>query len=538
MPPTAGPTPVLPGYRLQEVIGRGGMGTVYRAWHVGLGRAVAVKTIAAELSGDPALRARFLRESRLAASLEHPNAVPVYDAGEHDDCPYIAMKLVTGTNLQALIREHGALPPRCALDILTQVARALDAAHAAGLVHRDVKPSNILLEGGAAGQRPASRPPRPSPSEGTEPWHAYLSDFGLAFSELADESLTSTGSWLGTLDYAAPEQIRGKPIDGRSDVYALGCVLFAALAGRPPFAGVPAAAKAAAQAHEPPPTLEQAGARVPAALQRVLDRALAKDPAARYATAGALMAAAQAAEDAPDDGDDTAETPETAEAAQRSQEDVTRRRPRRAPQASAPVTASTERLTSTRRIPAWAPALILLAAIGIALAALLIHDHHHSHHAKTTVRRTASRPRVKPPPAIPAAAPDGDTVRCSGSSCTQDGHVVVAPIQGSSCTIAGATGQWVRIDAGLPEPMLTCEPARGPPSGAGPRVAAVPDLAGARLDRAERALDRLGVPYDTSGGGLFGIIITSNWVVCTTTPAAGTPLSGGVQVRLFVDRSC
>ena len=195
-------------YMLGPLLGRGGMGVVYQAQHVHLGRTVALKLLAPELSRSEDFRARFLRESRLAAELDHPGIVTVYDAGEVNDVLFIAMRFVRGTDLAALLQQRGPLPPDETLSILHQVATALDAAHAAGLVHRDVKPANVMIEG----QR------------------CYLADFGLTKRSSSDSvQLTAAGQFLGTVDYVAPEQIEGRPTDGRADQYALGCVLFECL---------------------------------------------------------------------------------------------------------------------------------------------------------------------------------------------------------------------------------------------------------------------------------------------------------------------
>ena len=255
----------LAGYRLEELLGRGGMGVVYRAYDLALDRDVALKLLAPHLADDVSFRERFLRESRLAASLEHPNVVPIHDAGEIDGQLYIAMRLVDGTDLKQLLRE-GPLEPARAIHILEQVAGALDAAHARGLVHRDVKPSNVLLD---------------------QAEHAYLADFGLSrYLGEAGAALGAENS-LGTIDYVAPEQIRGEGIDGRADVYALGCLLYECLAGKPPFRRASDAATLFAHLEDEPPSLPT--------LDRVLPRALAKEPSGRYQTCAELVGAAREA---------------------------------------------------------------------------------------------------------------------------------------------------------------------------------------------------------------------------------------------------
>ena len=196
---------VVAGYEVDALVGRGGMGEVYRAVDTRLERPVALKLLNERLSDDEAFRYRMLRESRLAASLDHPNVVPIFEAGEADGRLFIAMRYVDGTDLRALLRREGTLEPERAVTIAAQVADALDAAHAKGLVHRDVKPSNVLLD----------------QQGGRE--HAYLADFGLTQS-VAEVGPTD-GHLMGSVDYVAPEQIRGDQVDGRADVYSLGCLL-------------------------------------------------------------------------------------------------------------------------------------------------------------------------------------------------------------------------------------------------------------------------------------------------------------------------
>jgi serine/threonine protein kinase len=262
----------LGGYRILEQLGRGGTSVVYRAEHVRLGRPAALKLLSPGL-GEADFSDRFLRESRLAASLDHPSIVPVYDAGEDDGLLWIAMACIEGTDLKTLIKEEGALPLRRALHILGQIASALDAAHARGLVHRDVKPANILVG-------PEDR--------------AYLSDFG-AVKELASAGMTRTGTFVGTIEYCAPEQIEGGEVDARTDVYALACVLYEALTGTPPFHRPSEVAVLNAHLHAPPPRLTKAAPGLPHELEHVIEKALSKSPLDRYATPGDLMAAARAA---------------------------------------------------------------------------------------------------------------------------------------------------------------------------------------------------------------------------------------------------
>jgi Protein kinase domain len=258
------------GYTIVSLLGRGGMGTVYLATHQRLGRKVALKVIAPDLADDEEFRARFLRESELAAALDHPNVIPIYDADEADGVLYLAMRFVNGPSLQGLIRQSGRMPTKDTLRIAGQLGAALDAAHDAGLVHRDVKPANILV---------------------AEPGgHAYLCDFGLA-RRATSWGTTKTGSFLGSVDYCAPEQIQGGTVDGCADIYSFGSVLFHCLAGEPPYPRETEFAVLRAHLDDPPPPLSSVRSDLPKALDAVIGRALAKTPEERYETAGALAAA-------------------------------------------------------------------------------------------------------------------------------------------------------------------------------------------------------------------------------------------------------
>ena len=255
------------GYRIEAVVGRGGMGVVYRATDLRLERPVALKVVAPELAENELFRRRFLKEPKLAAALDHPHVVPIYEAGEHEGRLYLAMRFVDGSDMRTLLRQDGGLPLERALAILEQVASALDAAHRRNLVHRDVKPANVLVD---------------------EDGHAYLTDFGVT-KQLGGDS-TDTGQIVGTLDYLAPEQIRGEAIDGRADQYALACVLYECVAGAPPFHRDTEAETLWAHMQE----------RVPAvpdrpALDPVLRKALAKEPGDRYGSCAELIEAARLA---------------------------------------------------------------------------------------------------------------------------------------------------------------------------------------------------------------------------------------------------
>jgi serine/threonine-protein kinase len=245
---------------------------VYRAEHVRLERPAALKLLSPGL-GEADFSERFLRESQLAASLDHPSIVPIYDAGESDGLLYIAMACVEGRDLKALLEEDGKLPARRGLRIIAQIGSALDAAHARGLVHRDVKPANILV---------------------AEDDRAYLSDFGVA-KDLGSNGSTRTGSFIGTIEYCAPEQIEGRAVDARTDVYALPCVLYECLAGTPPFHRPSEVAVLNAHLHAPPPKLTRSAPDLPPALEQVVAKALSKSPLDRYGTCGELVGAVRAA---------------------------------------------------------------------------------------------------------------------------------------------------------------------------------------------------------------------------------------------------
>jgi serine/threonine protein kinase len=266
------PTAIIAGYRLEGVLGRGGMGVVYRATQLALERPVAVKLIATEHAQDPVFRSRFERESRLAASIEHVNVIPVYETGEDDGLLYIVMRLVDGVDVAQILARSGPLEPARTARIVGQVAAALDAAHARGLVHRDVKPANVLLTL-------------------DEPEHAYLTDFGVAKQLDASDSMTQTAGWVGTLDYVSPEQIRGEPSGAAADVYALGGLICHCLTGQVPFPRSNQAAALWAHVNAPPPAPSRLRPGLPAGADDVVERAMAKDPAERYGSAGDLARA-------------------------------------------------------------------------------------------------------------------------------------------------------------------------------------------------------------------------------------------------------
>jgi serine/threonine protein kinase len=268
---------VLAGYRIEERIGRGGMGLVYRAEHLNLRRRAAIKIIAPELAETSGFHERFNREARIAAALQHPNIVTVYDAGEDDGLLYIAMQYIEGSDLSSVLRGQGRLRPYRALDVCRQVAAALDAAHAQGLIHRDVKPANVLIEGRTA----------------------FLTDFGLTKRiEGTQTNLTKAGDVVGTIHYVAPEQIEGGRVDARTDIYSLGCLVYHCLTGELPFARDTDVAVIYAHLSEEPPRITSVRPELPGGLDAVIAKALEKAPERRFQTCADLMSAARAVIDA------------------------------------------------------------------------------------------------------------------------------------------------------------------------------------------------------------------------------------------------
>lgn len=354
MSPDLAPGSTFAGHRIEGVAGRGGMGVVYRARHLALNQQRALKLVAPHLSEDSTFRRRFQRESRLAASIEHPNVIPIHHAGEEGGQLYVAMRYVRGTDLRQLIAGAGRLAPTQAVAIVAQVAAALDAAHARALVHRDVKPENVLLEGDDGGE------------------HAYLTDFGISKLAGSSDSVTATGGFIGTVDYTAPEQIEGGPVDRRTDVYSLGCVLYHAVTGELPFPRDTQLAKLFAHANAQPPVASDVAPEVPKALDRVLLHAMAKDPDERYAAAGELGAAAFEAVGL--EGQAATAQPMPAGPAMAHREPHDGRSdagPAAAPTARLP-TAAGPTSSRRRRLVGVAAALALAAAIAAAAAAGLL----------------------------------------------------------------------------------------------------------------------------------------------------------------------
>jgi serine/threonine protein kinase len=407
------------GFLIERTLGHGGMGIVYLARERRLDRLVALKVIRPELAGEESFRARFRSETLTAASVEHPRVVTVFGAGERDGLLYVSMRYVPGRDLGRLIAADGALPPDEAAHLIAQVADALDAVHAAGLVHRDVKPANVIVEDGPGGDGAA-----------------FLTDFGLAKAMASTAGLTATGEVIGSVDYMAPEQIEAQRVDARTDVYALGCVLFHAVSGEVPFPERESSAKMWAHLNEPPATADRV-------LDPAIRRAMAKDPARRFPSAGdfgraAVAAARGEAVTEPEHvvaSGDAAPLPETVRLSRDPDLPPTDPMPRR-----------------RKRRLVWAlVVLLVIAALG---AAALI--------------------------AVPKLS-DSGTAK--------------------------------------------------PPSGI-----AVPSLAGQPLDVAEQRLDGLGLRASEEGGGLFGVLVPSDWNVCQTSPGPGTRVKRGSTVSLLIDR--
>jgi YVTN family beta-propeller protein len=268
---------IFAGYRIEGLAAQGGMGRVYRATQMALNRQVALKLIVPEVAHDPAYRARFERESLLSASIDHPNVIPIYEAGEAEGHLFIAMRWVNGTDLRSVIRSEGRLDPPRVVAIAEQVAAALDAAHSAGLVHRDVKPANVMLTATHGGE------------------HVYLTDFGLTKKTKSNTALTRAGDFVGTPDYMPPEQVKGGEADARADVYGLGCLIYNALTGRAPYERETELAKMWAHLYDQPPRVLDAAPGTPVGFDEVITRALAKNAGERYPSAGDLARATRAA---------------------------------------------------------------------------------------------------------------------------------------------------------------------------------------------------------------------------------------------------
>jgi serine/threonine-protein kinase len=392
------------GYRITELLGRGGMSVVYAANHLTLDRTVALKVLAPELAADDGFRERFLRESRLAAALDHPNVIPIYDAGEDRGFLYIAMRYVDGGDLRSLIERDGSLGLGESLFVLEQVASALDAAHAKGLVHRDVKPANILVV---------------KPSD-----HVYLCDFGIAKME-ASTGLTRHGDFVGTFEYAAPEQLEGGTVDARTDVYALGCVTFECLTGEAPYERDTQSALVSAHLTELPPRITAKRPELPAALNAVIATAMAKKKEDRYSSAGAFSDAARAA------ALGKAAAPEP-EAPRRAPETVLGAAAASAPPAPPPPEEEKPASRPSRRLPLVLVALLVLAAAAAAGLGVYFGTRSSSHEAvEPPARPDQPVALAQPPP--PVEQPPAQPAQAAGLV-----SLIPTPIFKNSCSIQAA----------------------------------------------------------------------------------------------------
>jgi hypothetical protein len=429
------PGTIFAGYRIERGLGRGGMGLVYLATELRLERPVALKVIRSDIADDERFRERFRSESRTAASVEDPRVITVFAAGEWGGLLYVAMRYVPGVDLQRLTSSRGPLRAASAATVIAQVAEGLDAVHAAGLVHRDVKPANVIV---------AERE-----TDGGDP-RAYLTDFGLARSVAGAGGVTATGELIGTVDYMAPEQIQAQRVDARADVYALGGVLFHAITGEVPYAAPDSSAKMWAQLHEPPPSAASRGVGS-AALDDVIRRAMAKDPARRYPSAGDLGRAAVAAVR----GEAVTEPEHPVGTGEAAPTTPTVRLGAEAGAAATEPLPTRRRRGGRRRRRYWSIALLILVAAAALAAAAFV------------------------------AVPKLDDTESP-------------PAERSGVTV----------------PFLIGEP----------------------LDEAERELDDLGLRSSRVGGGVFGVILPSEWEVCDTAPGPDEAAPRGSTVELRIDR--
>ena len=362
------PGTLFAGHRIEAAVGRGGMGVVYRARQLELDRVVAVKVIKPELLDDPQIRRRFLQEARTAAKIDHPNVIPLHYAGVEDDVAYIVMRYVDGADVHRLVRREGPLAIGRAAQIAAQVGEALDAIHSAGYVHRDVKPANVLVAPGD---------------------HVYLTDFGLAKQTVTRTDPTRTGQWVGTLDYAPPEQIRGGRIDARADVYSLGGVLYYMLTARPPFDRAGDEAKMYAHLVDAPPAPTKLRPDAPPQFDAVVRRAMAKLPSERYPSAGDLGRAALSA------AHGGSAAPERMVATGRAAPEGAVTEPGMA-EASTLSEARTAVVHRRPRRALWAGAALAVAAAAATAAALLLPQNDEEHPQARAAKASPPTPRVGP----------------------------------------------------------------------------------------------------------------------------------------------
>lgn len=395
-----------PRYREPELIGRGGMGDIYRATDAVLGRVVAIKILAERYAEDKSIRERFTREALSAARLSgEPNTVTIYDVGEHDNRPYIVMEYLGGGSLDDVLQSDGVQVPERVFTWLEEAARALDVAHREGVVHRDVKPANLMLDG-----------------EG----HVHVADFGIA-SSAGMASLTMTGTVLGTAGYLSPEQAQGDRAGPASDRYALGIVAWELLTGTRPFESKSATAEAAAHINAPIPAVSAAG-DLPRELDPVFERALAKDPAERYGAAGEFVAALRAAfSEAAGSTSEFAAPPAPPTAATRPL--------RRVDEAEYVPASAPSRVQTTRGAWPLLAALLILGAVGGAMLAYFLTRGAGGSGAPTIITRTqrvttqgqvttVEKPvtvTTAPAAGAPSAQPSGESLNDAGYAKMQAG---------------------------------------------------------------------------------------------------------------------
>ena len=404
------------GYRLVSLLGHGGMSIVYRAEHIALERTVALKLLSPRLSDDEDFRERFQRESKVAASLEHPNIIPIYEAGGENGVFYIAMRYVDGADLKTRLKESGRLEAQQVVSFVAQVAAALEAAHARGLIHRDVKPANILIAPGAG-------------LEGSD--HVYLSDFGVAKNTGA-AGLTKTGLFVGTAEYASPEQIEGKELDGRADIYSLGCVTYEALTGAPTYEKESEVAMMYAHLLEPPPKLSERRPDLGFPVDEVIAKAVAKSRDDRYARPSEFaLALRQAVGANAPVGPETilagsALTAPAAPAEKPAEPEPTPTEPEPTPQ---PTAAAAAGASNRRKLIAGGGILAVIVAAGVLIPLLALSGGKSSSPetaaARSTGAITAGTPTVAPEAAslLSVVAPSQVTKECTAQSAPANGAV-------------------------------------------------------------------------------------------------------------------
>jgi serine/threonine protein kinase len=482
------------GYRIESLIGRGGMSVVYLAEHLRLGRQVALKLLAPSLSADAQYRERFAFESRRAAEIDHPNVVPIFDAGEADGQLYIAMRYIAGCDLKTLIRREGTLGVARTLFLLEQTADALDAAHERNLIHRDVKPANILIAEAAD--------------------RAYLTDFGVV-KHTGSQSLTKTGLVLGTIDYAAPEQIEGLAVDARTDVYALGCVLYECLVGQAPFERDGELAVMHAHLVQPPPRLSAALPSLPKGLDGVIATAMAKAKDDRYASCGDLVAATRHAVLERRSPPVSVVVPEalvvaspqpTEDLAQVGSAESETARPSDAGAADAPPPAAPP-VREGRRFPSALPFLIVIAVVAAGASGLATY--------LATRGSGSSRPPSTLPTSVPATTPAAAGAATSATTPTTASTPTTATTSATSTTgTAAFRGPAAALVAKFRDPAIANSCTKSPHPGGqatlnctsttagGKPIELHVDLFGSQRIIAKNYRDDALGPYRAAGGTL------------------------------------